>query len=137
MSQTEYFDVWVPGKIVGFNQAYGITCKGGKARMYLTPAAIEWKRGAGLLIGEAINAKHDFEFDPNFFYEITVYFHSNKRDVDSPIKLVIDTIAEKAGINDFIFCGQSSRRRPQDELEGEGLLIKVTRSFWGPNDDET
>lgn len=88
----------------GINSTYGI--KKGSKGLYKEDEATNWATKASYVIGSA--AGNQGWEDQSKYYSIEIIFSHPRLDVDAPIKLVIDTVAQKLGFNDFRISKQYS-----------------------------
>lgn len=101
----------IPDVPPGINQQYG---RGGR-RVYLTDDAVRWKERAALFIG-AQAGQQGWRHEEGQTYWIAIYFSVGEGrreiDLDAPVKIIIDTVAEKLGFPDDspkYFVKQSSQ----------------------------
>lgn len=99
----------------GINQTYGIKGDRGKGQkgLYKTPEATNWATKASYIIGNA--AGNQGWEDQSKYYSIEIIFSHPLLDVDAPIKLIIDTVAQKLNFSDRRIVEQSSRKIVDDK----------------------
>lgn len=94
----------------GVNATYGIKGNRGKGQkgLFKTDEATSWQEGAALVIGSAA-AMQDWK-DDSKYYSIEIIFHHPRLDADAPLKIIVDTVAQKLGFNDFRISEQHIKR---------------------------
>lgn len=108
-------EIFIPLLPPGINRDYGI---GRHGKIYKTNEAKAWSSSAALLIG-AKAGQIGWE-DHGGEFEIEIVCSQMSHDVDSPIKLIIDTVSLKLGFDDKRVRAQSSRR---EDLGDKGIMI--------------
>jgi Holliday junction resolvase RusA-like endonuclease len=119
------FQCFIPISPPGINETYKITSQGG-VRMYKVTEANDWSAHAALIIGSEA-AIQDFELTQEREWEIRILFSNWRQDVDAPVKLVIDTVAIKLGVDDRCFIEQSSKLLDW-AANIQGVLIKIRKA---------
>lgn len=104
----------------GINNTYGVNPYG-KKKIFKQDVALAWAEGAAHYIGVA--AAHQNWTDDSKYYEIEITFQHPKLDVDAPIKLIIDTVAQKLGFDDFRIIKQSSQKKIA-EFEAVEIILR-------------
>src|SRR3972149_8241758 len=87
-------EVFVPGPIVGLNQTY----KTGRGRFYKSAEATSWASAAALIIGAEAGEASWFDGGADFSLSLTL--SRIRHDIDAPLKLVQDVLADKLGFDD-------------------------------------
>jgi hypothetical protein len=117
------FKVFIPVMPPGINETYGVNCKS-KRKVYKTPVAKQWQVDAIMPIRTAANIA-EFFIDKDDKLSIYITIFGSKYDVDAPIKLIIDTIADTLDFNDKIVSNVESRIIRQTERDG--VMIDVEK----------
>ena len=105
----------------GINETYSI----GKGRMYKTSKAKHWENKAALIVGSTI-ATTGWEYEGGT-YAIEVLVYNSRYDVDAPIKLIIDMLTRKIGIDDNKNFIRKVCIETFDDTTKEGIQIWLTK----------
>lgn len=109
--------IWVPLIPPGINETY----KTGQGHFYKSEKAKSWETDAALIIGS--QAASQEWIDDSKFYEIEMIIQNSNYDVDSSIKLTIDCLCNKLGINDNRILKQCSEK-VQSEEKGIWIILR-------------
>lgn len=124
------FQVQIPTTPPGINQTYKVSQKWGfdkkgkkvkKAFMYKDASALEWAKGAALIIGAEAGVQN-FQFNIKSKYKVEFDFAAKGYDVDAPLKLILDTLCQKLGFNDKYISETTIRKSSKVQ---EGIIIKL------------
>lgn|SRR3990167_2748166 len=106
--------IWIPLLPPGINETYLI----GNKHFYKSEKAKRWEEDAAYIIG---SEAQEWE-DKSEWYGINITLCNSNYDVDSSIKIVIDTISRKLGFNDKRILKQCSEKVKSDE---KGIMIEL------------
>jgi Holliday junction resolvase RusA-like endonuclease len=82
------------------NHAYGVSNRGGKARMYKTTDAKAWQEMIGWQVIAQRTQPHQDWQGRAIRVMITLWSQDRRADIDGGIKLTLDAIAKGLGFND-------------------------------------
>jgi Holliday junction resolvase RusA-like endonuclease len=104
---TDTFEVWIPGNAPGVNHYVVHTRTGAH---YMTPRARDWLEAAKAMVWLAGYEQHWLNPQTAYTFAVSIEHTCSRQDVDGPVKVILDAVAQGLGFDDKRVSSLSVKR---------------------------